>query len=543
MSSEVVNTWRKGEFYEILCICVIGVSIWTLGVQLSLFKYANDFIAHYRLSNFALLIVFMSVALVFGAMRKSLHLRREMVARARAETEARVLARHDSLTGLPNRRLLIEAIDKAARHSGGTYAVLLVDLDRFKPVNDIHGHSAGDAVLCHTADRLKAALPAGAMAARLGGDEFAVFTGCDAGTADVVRLAQRINLALCQPIPWYETQLEVGATTGIALMPDDGVSAETLLHAADVAMYRGKREGRGTYRFFEQNMDTELKARAALEGELRAAIHAGHIHPYFQPLVSLTDHSLLGFEVLARWEHPTKGVLMPDMFIPIAEETGLIAELSYRLLREACQQASEWPAHLTLAINISPSQLRDRWLAEHLLAILTDVGFPPGRLEVEITETALVNDIETARSTLRSLQNVGVRISLDDFGTGYSSLYHLRELHFDKIKIDRSFVQSREDNHESTKIVSAIIGLGKSLGLLTTAEGIENSENLGWLAEQGCSFGQGFFFGKPMSASDVAQQYSFDPSADGASMIAAAMPDDALPGDALPAAHAKKRTA
>lgn len=529
MSDAATENWRKGEFYEILCICVIGVSIWTAGVQLSLFKYANNFIAHYHLSNFALLIVFMSLALVFGAMRKSLHLRREMVARARAESEARALARHDPLTGLPNRRLLVEAIDKAARNSDGSYAVLLIDLDRFKPVNDIHGHSAGDAVICHTAERLKAALPPGAMAARLGGDEFAVFAGCEPGSTDAARLAQRINLALCEPIAWYETQLEVGATTGIALMPDDGVSAETLLHAADVAMYRGKREGRGTYRFFEQDMDTELKARAALEGELRAAIHQGHIQPYFQPLVSLADHSLLGFEVLARWEHPTKGVLMPDMFIPIAEDTGLIAELSYRLLRQACQQANEWPAHLTLAINISPSQLRDRWLAEHLLGILTEVGFPPGRLEVEITETALVNDIETARSTLRSLQNVGVKISLDDFGTGYSSLYHLRELHFDKIKIDRSFVQSREDNHESTKIVSAIIGLGKSLGLLTTAEGIENSENLGWLAEQGCSFGQGFFFGKPMPASDVEQQYSFDLPVDGTAVIAPAAILDALP--------------
>jgi EAL domain-containing protein (putative c-di-GMP-specific phosphodiesterase class I) len=268
-------------------------------------------------------------------------------------------------------------------------------------------------------------------------------------------------------------------------------------------MYRGKREGRNAFRFFEESMDRELKARAQLERELRSAIANGEFYPYYQPLVSLADKSLRGFEVLARWHHPTKGVLSPDTFIQVAEESGLIAELSLSVLRRACLDAKQWSADLQLAINVSPCQLQDRSLPERILAILTETGFAAGRLEVEITETALVNDLASARVILTSLQNVGIRIALDDFGTGYSSLYHLRELQFDKIKIDRSYVQSLADGTDSMKIINAIIGLGNSLGLLTTAEGIENAANRDWLAGRGCSFGQGYLFGAPMPSTDV----------------------------------------
>jgi EAL domain-containing protein (putative c-di-GMP-specific phosphodiesterase class I) len=250
-------------------------------------------------------------------------------------------------------------------------------------------------------------------------------------------------------------------------------------------------------------MDDELKARAALEAELRDAIANGEIRPHYQPLVSLEDQELLGFEILSRWYHPTRGVLSPDSFIDIAEDTGLITDLSYGVLREACIDARSWPAHLRLALNISPYQLRDRALPQRLLAILTETGFSAGRFEVEITETALATDLETARIALTSLQNCGVKIALDDFGTGYSSLYHLRELRFDKIKIDRSFVQALNRDRDSTKIVDAIINLGKSLGLLTTAEGIENTDNRDWLKEQGCTFGQGYLFGAAMSAKAI----------------------------------------
>jgi predicted signal transduction protein with EAL and GGDEF domain len=334
-----------------------------------------------------------------------------------------------------------------------------------------------------------------------------VWTRYKSDSDDLVRLAESIAARISRPIAWGGIQVETGATLGIAVLHQDGADAEALLHAADVAMYRGKKEGRGTYRFFEPSMDSELRARARLEQELRSAIGKGEIKPYFQPLVSLPQRELLGFEVLARWHHPTNGVLAPADFIALAEDTGLIGELSISLLRQACVATRAWPAHLHLAINISPHQLRDHDLPERLLAILVETGFAPGRLEVEVTETALVNDIESARRILTSLQNIGIRVALDDFGTGYSSLYHLRELNFDKIKIDRCYIQTLAESLESTKIVNAILGLGQSLGLLTTAEGIETEANSQWLARQGCSFGQGYLFGRPMPANEAAQLF------------------------------------
>jgi len=250
-------------------------------------------------------------------------------------------------------------------------------------------------------------------------------------------------------------------------------------------------------------MDEQLKARAVMERELRAAVTSGEIEPFYQPVVSLPGRELIGFEVLARWRHPERGLLSPDAFIPVAEETGMIADLSFALLRRACLDAADWPPHLQLAINIAPQQFQDRWLAERILAILSETGFPPNRLEIEITESALVHDLVSTRATLMSLQNVGARIALDDFGTGYSSLYHLRELKFDKLKIDRSYVNSITMSDERAKLVDAIIKLGASLGLVTTAEGIETDSSLDWLANQGCDFGQGYLFGKPLSKSDT----------------------------------------
>jgi predicted signal transduction protein with EAL and GGDEF domain len=290
---------------------------------------------------------------------------------------------------------------------------------------------------------------------------------------------------------------------GIALLPGDGSTPESLLRCADIAMYQGKRQGRSTYRFFEQEMDDEIRDRASLEASLLSAITKGEIRPHYQPLVSMPENSVHGFEVLARWYHPVRGMLPPDVFIPIAEETGLIAELSYMLLRQACIDARSWPASLTLAINISQQQLKDPLLAERLLAIAASTNFDPKRLEVEVTESALMGDIDAARATLQALQSAGVSVALDDFGTGYSSLGHLRDITFDRIKIDRSFVQSLGQSEESGKIVDAVLALGRSLGVRTTAEGIENLTNSQWLADKGCTDGQGFLFGRPMPAAAV----------------------------------------
>ncbi|WP_375461234.1 putative bifunctional diguanylate cyclase/phosphodiesterase [uncultured Enterovirga sp.] len=508
--AEEPDSWHKGELYEGLCLVGIAQCLWLIGSTLDVFPALQGFVLEHGLSNVIVLGFFMSFAIAIASVVKSVRLRREITARRSAETAAQSIARRDVLTGLPNRRMLAETISShiAGKPRG---AVFLIDLDRFKPVNDVYGHAAGDAVLCEIADRLREVLPRDAMAARLGGDEFAAFFPGDASNDDLMRLAQQMIHRLSDAVAWQNSHLTVGATLGIACIPQDGADAEAVLRSADIAMYRAKREGRGTYRFFEQAMDEELQARLSLESSLRGAIAAGDIRPHYQPLVALPEHTLLGFEVLARWYHPERGIVPPNVFIPIAEDTGLVTELCYALLRQACLDARSWPAHLGLAINISPVQFKDGLLAPRLLAILRETGFPAKRLEVEITETALTDDFDVARTTLGLLQAAGVSVALDDFGTGYSSLYHLREMRFDKIKIDRSFVQSLGGDEESAKIISAILGLGRSLGILTTAEGIESTDNSAWLAEMGCTTGQGFLFGAPVPASQVDAMLKLEP--------------------------------
>ena len=502
MDDAKIGSWAEGELRELLCLMMIGVCLWLAGTQLGLFARLLEFTMLAGLGDLFSLAICMSVGVTVAAILKSLKLRRVMQARDGAQARAESVARHDALTGLANRRLFKETLDdRLAQRADGvpSVAVLLIDLDRFKPVNDVHGHAAGDAVLCFAADCLRALTPPGGTAARLGGDEFVLLFDYQDDGADVGRLAKSIIAALSKPCAFEASRLEIGATVGIALASPETASAEALLHAADVAMYQGKRDGRGTYRFFQTEMGQALKARARREGELRAGIDRGEIEPYYQPVVSLPSRELIGFEVLARWRHPELGLLGPAEFITLAEETGAIADLCWSLMRKACTDAREWPAHLQLAINISPLQLQDRQLPERILQILVETGFAANRLEIEITETALVNDLEAARCALKSLQNLGVRIALDDFGTGYSSLYHLRELQFDKLKIDRSYVASIPLGSERAKLVDAIIALGSSLGLVTTAEGIETPASVDWLAAQGCTYGQGFLFGKPMT--------------------------------------------
>ena len=503
MDATSKSRWRKGELYEILCLLVIAECLWYIGENLGLFAALAAFIAEWRLTSLVYLGFLMSFFVAVGSARKSIQLRREMKDRTEAEARAHRLAREDTLTKLPNRRLLVEAVDEVLTQTpGDDWALLLIDLDRFKLVNDAFGHEAGDAVLCEIATRLTEATPAGAIPARLGGDEFALLTPCRS-RAELMGLAEGLVAALAAPIQYGHAQVGVGATIGIAISPDHGSTPECLLRCADIAMYRGKRQGRSIYRFFEQEMDIELRDRASLETSLLSAITRGEIRPHYQPLVSMPDNAVHGFEVLARWYHPERGMLTPDVFIPIAEETGLITELSYVLLRQACIDAQSWPSGLMLAINVSQHQLKDPMLAERMLAILTHAEFDPKRLEVEVTESALMKDIDAARVNLQALRRAGVSIALDDFGTGYSSLSHLRDINVDRIKIDRSFVQSLGQSDESGKIVDAVLALGKSLGVRTTAEGIENETNSAWLADRGCTDGQGFLFGKPMPAAAV----------------------------------------
>ncbi|MEO7634623.1 MAG: EAL domain-containing protein [Sphingomicrobium sp.] len=434
-------------------------------------------------------------------------LRHEVLRRESAERHARALARHDPLTGLANRRVVAEFLadaDDRASANDCELAVLAIDLDRFKPVNDIHGHAAGDLVLREVSKRLAEVLHPDSqnLLARLGGDEFAFVIQYARGSDLPIRLAKQIVNCLAEPIAVSDTKVKIGASVGIALRTHELGDPETLLRAADLAMYGAKREGRSTFRSYEPRMDLELRLRATLEEDLRRALEHGEIVPMYQPISSLPDGEVVGFEALARWTHPERGEIGPDTFIPIAEDAGLIDRLTAVILRRACEDAKNWPAPLSLSINISPVQLKNAWLAAQLLQIITEAGFAPSRLIVEITESGLVGDYEAARQIITSLKNAGVQVALDDFGTGYSSLNHLRELQFDRIKIDRSFVKDLS-NLDNGRLVKAIIGLGDTLGIAVTAEGIETQAGYDILAALGCDFGQGFLMGIPMTALDL----------------------------------------
>lgn len=425
-----------------------------------------------------------------------------------AQQLATSLARHDALTGLPNRRLFAAELASAlakVRDGEDAFAVMLVDLDRFKPVNDLQGHAAGDLVLCEVAGRLQELVGKTGTVARFGGDEFAVITPMRSPgllVEESMRLAGRIVMAMREPMTSAGGRIEIGASVGIAICPSDGVEAEGLIRAADLAMYRAKQDGRGKSHFFEQSMDQDLRDKAAFEAEFRIALASGQIRPFYQPLVDIDSSRICGFEVLARWYHPDRGFISPDAFIPMAEQLGLIGELTRRVLRQACQESRGW-GEIKLALNITPAQFQDAALPATLLSIMVAEGFPPHRLEVEVTESALVGDLNAAKATLHALQQIGVQVALDDFGTGYSSLYHLREMKFDKIKIDRSFVLSMGDNPESEKIVNAVLGLAKSLGMPTVAEGVETSDIMQRLAERGCDYGQGYLFSRAVPAASA----------------------------------------
>ncbi|HVV32954.1 MAG TPA: EAL domain-containing protein [Vitreimonas sp.] len=421
----------------------------------------------------------------------------EISEREAAEARAQSLARHDPLTGLANRRHFLEELDRRLSLIGPeeiAFALMFVDLDRFKPINDVHGHAIGDQLLQVIATRLQNCIRDDSFAARLGGDEFCVLIETPTGREGVAAAARRILNELSAPILINGLKLTVGASIGISMCPEDGRSAAELLQRGDAAMLRAK-EDRGAYKFFDSSIDEELKSKAALETDLRAAIPNGDIVPYFQPVLHLDTGALAGFEVLARWPHLERGMISPTQFIPVAEEAGLVDAMFWTLLAQACRKALEAPGTFTLAVNISPSQIRDQWFPEKVLRTLRETGFPAQRLEIEVTESAMIGDIQRAKSSLMSLKNQGVRIALDDFGTGYSSLFLLRALPIDKLKIDRSFVSSLVTDRESATIVGALVGLGKALGLQITAEGVEDEATSKALQTMGCEFAQGFLYG------------------------------------------------
>ncbi|MHA6720275.1 putative bifunctional diguanylate cyclase/phosphodiesterase [Sphingomonas sp. RS6] len=432
-----------------------------------------------------------------------------------AEGRAHQLAYHDPLTGLPNRRALAEHLDATTRSIGPdeAFGLMLVDLDRFKSVNDVYGHPAGDQLLRAVADRLKTVVGESGRSYRLGGDEFAIVVHHHRRDLDRVRgIAHAVVRDVARPFLADDYVHHIGASVGIALFPIDGDDAQTLMRRADVALYKAKEAGRGCYCAFAEQMDSEIRRRSQIEAEMRVSLGARHFYPSYQPIVELASGRPIGFELLARWKRPDGDEIGPSQFIPIAEECGLINALMLDLLERACIEARDWEGAGNIAINVSPVQLQDGWLSQKMLSVLARTGFPPQRLTVEITENALIVDAAAARQAIESLKNQGIRLALDDFGTGYSSIQHLRMLPFDKIKIDRSFVETLNEDPEVLRIVRGIIGLAATLDLPVVAEGIETQAVADLLRTMGCAQGQGYLFGHPMSKAEVERWIAAEPS-------------------------------
>ncbi|QPD00378.1 EAL domain-containing protein [Qipengyuania soli] len=458
----------------------------------------------------------LNIALILLGWNRLKALNSELETRRRSEEEARKLADLDHLTGCYNRRSFTAALGHLLTDGVGNeraLAAIALDLDNFKQVNDLNGHQAGDEVLRSTAARILKLLPEGALLARLGGDEFVCVVPYHPQVPDRIdQLATRIIEQVASPVLHEGSAVDVTMSVGIAssIQIEDTnlgeLSAQRLMHKADIAMYHAKKQGKNRFYWFEMPMENELRFRNELEAGIRRGIALGEFKPYYEQQVDLESGQLVGFEMLARWESPELGLVGPDIFIPIAEEIGVIGELSERLIAQAFEDAKEWDSEISLSVNISPVQMRDPWFAQKLLKLLVKHRFPANRLDIEITESCLHENIGMVRSMITSLRNQGVQVSLDDFGTGYSSLSQLRSLPFDRLKIDRSFISELKESDNRGKLVDAIISMGDGLKLPITAEGVENEAVLEALKGMGKLKGQGYHYGRPEPADKVIER-------------------------------------
>jgi diguanylate cyclase (GGDEF)-like protein len=511
-SAEALGWFHSRATRDIFIIISLGLICFAVAVYFDLFeKFATFALEHqsWQLEEMAAALFFVGLGALLFSFRRVIDLRR-------AREEAHNQARQDDLTGLPNRRQFLEQLRewKAGLQRNEKCAVFLIDLDDFKPINDLYGHRLGDEVLREMATRLTRIVGDRALVARIGGDEFGILLPVASDEEAPLRIARSITKVVLKPIRLAALSLDVGASVGIAtctadddpldvLTAQDGSAIETVMRQADMALYEAKREGGSGCRFFRQEMDDQLRQRVELEREIGPAIRTGQTVPYYQPLVDLRTGAVVGCEVLARWEHPRRGLLPPSIFIQVAESTGNISELTYSLLRQAIQDAQTWPGELSLSLNLSPLMVANSWLPQDVLRVLTECAFPAHRLELEITETTLIDRAKEARAVLKSLRHLGVRIALDDFGAGHSGLGYLRQFEFDSVKIDRSFVTDMLINPHDIKLVENIISFCHTLGLQTTAEGIESLGLRNRLMELGCDTGQGYFFCKPKPNSEI----------------------------------------
>jgi diguanylate cyclase (GGDEF)-like protein len=426
----------------------------------------------------------------------------DVTERRRIEQRMAYMARHDELTGLANRAQCREHLHEALKSPAAdeTVTMVMVDLDHFKAVNDTYGHHVGDALLTEAAYRMRELVPGDALLCRIGGDEFAVIFRKSTRThAEVV--ARSIITALSQPFQVHGNVLHIGATVGFATSPYDSSEPETLMRYADLALYAAKADKRGTCRGFESDMDAAAQEKTRLETDFREAMRAGQLEVQYQPIVDLETGSIECYEALLRWHHPTRGLVSPEIFIPLAEEIGLIDAVGRFVLHTACREARNWPETIKLSVNVSPLQFRNGNLISTVINALTSANLPPDRLELEITEAVLMEKGPRPAAIIRNLRAFGIGISLDDFGTGYSSLSYLLSYPFTKIKIDKSFILNLDSEDNSRAVIRAVIGLGRSLGLTVTAEGIESEATRDYLREEGCVQGQGYLFGQATSAS------------------------------------------
>ncbi|MBP0617157.1 putative bifunctional diguanylate cyclase/phosphodiesterase [Jiella mangrovi] len=494
----------KSARNEAFWLALMTVIVWLLSLK---FDFAERFEAFFaaneswQADEIFLAITIAGLGAITFAYRRMLDLRRAVMVRDAAEGRAIFAAYNDIVTGLFNRRYVETRLPELCARDTSLGTIIAIDLDGFKKVNDLLGHQVGDKLLAAIAGRLTDTLPM-AICARIGGDEFLVVAP-RASEAELVGIGRKLHEAIGRPISIDGLVVEVGASLGIAVLAETNADLRAEMRNADLAMYAAKRDGAGSVRRFEPAMLAGFRERIELESAFRAALQDDLIQPHYQPLIQLDTGEIRGFEALARWTTASGTSIPPVVFIALAEETGLITELSERLLRRACADAKEWPESAVLTFNLSPLQFADPLLGLRIIQILKETGLPPSRLEIEMTESAVVADFDGAIKTIRQLQDCGIKVALDDFGTGFSSLGQLANMPFDKIKIDRSFTRSCGDSLKQTSVVRSIIGLGHGIGVATLAEGIETTSQLELLKQLGCEYGQGFLFARPMPAARI----------------------------------------